>query len=113
MTLKSVEERMETPIKHEDLPSALKNAPPEMFELWNCQAEKSEEFEGEWSDYHILMTAYHDALQRAPRTVQACESVNIVELLISELEQLADVVHQIFPGGMKEFASYVKDAQRR
>ncbi len=82
-------------------------ATPEIFKEWKRRAEIGETFESEWGDYHTLLTLYYAALQRAPRTATECDGVVIENLLISELEHLANVVSTIFSrGGFMEFASY-------
>ncbi|HEX4713734.1 MAG TPA: hypothetical protein VH164_02280 [Ktedonobacteraceae bacterium] len=60
-----------------------------------------------------MMATFQAALDRAPRAAEACANVHIEDLLIAELEHLADLVSAIFPrGGMKEFASYVTTARK-
>lgn len=81
---------------------------PDAFEMWEYQAEMSEEFADEWREYALLMTTFHAAWERAPRTDKACEQTNIEHLLINELEHLANAIYAIFPrGGIMEFASYL------
>ncbi|MEO7019118.1 MAG: hypothetical protein ABI234_03095 [Ktedonobacteraceae bacterium] len=86
---------------------------PQVFQVWKDKAEASEEFADEWRDYALMMATFQAALERAPRTIEVCEDVNIERLLITELEYLADTVNAVFPrGGMMEFASYVTGSQR-
>lgn len=86
----------------------------DVFRIWERQAEASEAFAEIWRDYVLLMSTFQAALERAPRTTEACKDVDVEDLLISELEHLAATVYTIFPqGGIGEFASYLTNAQKR
>ena len=93
-------------------PEASKVLSSEVFQIWERQAEVSEEEDANnWRDYAMMMTAFQAALERAPRTAEACEHADIERLLITEIEHLADLVSAVFPqGGMMEFESYVTSA---
>lgn len=81
--------------------------------MWEQRAEISEEFADEWRDYARIMAAFQTALERAPRTVEICEHVDIERLLITELEHVADTINAVFPrGGMMEFALYTTGAKK-
>jgi hypothetical protein len=84
---------------------------PEAFQEWKRRAETSEQFGAEWGDYHRLMLTYVEALQRAPRTPEACDQTQIDDLLIAELEHLAKTIHAIFPSSILEFAEYLTEAR--
>ena len=89
-------------------PDALPVSAPALFQMWERQAEASEEFADEWREYALLLTTFHAAWERAPRTAEVCAQTNIEQVLIGELEHLADAIHAIFPrGGIMEFASYL------
>ena len=85
---------------------------PEVFQIWERQAERSEEeCANNWRDYAMMMATFQAALERAPRTAEACEHADIERLLITEIEHLADLVSAVFPqGGMMEFEFYVTGA---
>lgn len=87
----------------------------EVFQVWERQAEASgEEFGDEWRAYAMMMGAFQEALERAPLTADACTSMDIERLLITELEHVADTVNAIFSrGGIMEFASYMTAAKKR
>ena len=95
-------------------PEATQILSSEVFQIWEHQAEASEEeYADEWREYAIMIAAFQAALERVPRTAEACQSANIERLLISELEHLADIVQRIFPrGGFMEFASYTTSAKK-
>src|SRR5260370_34108242 len=93
-------------------PEATNILPSEVFQVWERQAETSEEFADEWREYAMMMAAFQAALERAPRTAEACDSVDIARLFITELEHLADTVNAVFSrGGIMEFASYMTAAK--
>lgn len=52
-----------------------------------------------WADFTILLNHYTEALNRAPYTAEACDQVNIVELINTEFAYLAEVLAVIFPDG--------------
>lgn len=84
---------------------------PAVFHVWQCQAEANEAFANAWHDYALMIAAFQAALERAPWTSEVCAQIDIEQLLITELEYLADTVHTIFPrGGITEFASYATNA---
>jgi len=87
--------------------------PAEAFVAWQELAASQREDAGEWRDYAGLLTAFAQALRRAPLSREACEQAEIERLLIEELVQLADAVQAVFPqGGFEEFRSYMSAAAR-
>lgn len=87
--------------------------PAEAFAAWQERAASQREDAGEWRDYTGLLTAFAQALRRAPQSREACEQVEIERVLIQELVALADAVQAVFPqGGFEEFRSYLSAAAR-
>ena len=87
--------------------------PAEAFAAWQEQAASQREDAREWRDYAGLLTAFAQALRRAPHSREACAQVDIERLLIQELVALADAVQAVFPqGGFEEFRSYLSAAVR-
>lgn len=86
--------------------------PPAVFALWEQHAQANPNTADNWRDYARMMKAFQAALNRAPRTAEACTRAEIEQLFVSELEYLANLVSSIFPlGGMMEFAYYVTEMQ--
>ena len=78
------------------------------------EAEQAGNQERDWDGYGILLLAYQEAIQRAPKTAEACEACDIVQVLGDELAALADVLVMLFPrGGLDEFATYTTGARVR
>lgn len=81
---------------------AIEEALPEVFREWQCRAEWSLA----WRDYALLMSAFTEALWRAPLTLDACETVDPTMALNRELAYLSDVLRVLFPGGIIGTKSY-------
>jgi hypothetical protein len=87
---------------------------PEIVHIWERRAETSAEFADDWRDYAMMLSAFHAALERAPRTDEACESLDIERLFVEEIERIAAIVNAIFPqGGLMELAFYMPGAKDR
>ena len=60
-----------------------------------------------WAEYFLLINTCYEILKHLPATLEACEQVNIEELLIQGLEHLGKAIEVILPGGAKEFHTYM------
>ncbi len=88
-----------------DDPLALEQVAPATVEEWRRRTGRDGTGQA-WTDYGLLLNHFAEALSRAPYTPEACESVNIVELVNAEFAYLAAVLTLIFPDGAMERKAY-------
>lgn len=55
-----------------------------------------------WARYLLLLRAVNGVLDQAPTTVEQCEDFDILQRLGNDLQSLIEVIHRLFPGGLKE-----------
>lgn len=91
-------------------PSILERTHPEAIAEWKRRAAKIGPGRA-WTDYIILLNHFAEALSRAPYTSEACEMVNIVELVNTEFAYLAEALAFIFPNGVMAHKSYDTETQ--
>jgi hypothetical protein len=89
----------------EDEPLALEEVAPETFREWQRRTGMTGTSKA-WTDYSLLLNHYAEAIRRAPLTPEACEQVEIVELLNMEFAYLTDLLLLLFPGGVVTEKSY-------
>ena len=61
----------------------------------------------EWAAYFLLINTCCQIFQTVPADLEACENADVEDLLIRGLEKIGKAVHDIFPGGIDEFAEYM------
>lgn len=66
-----------------------------------------------WAQYLLLLSACCDVVRAAPNIVDGIESFDIEEQLVNALVRIADGINYVLPGGIEEFASYLKESTRR
>jgi hypothetical protein len=98
--------------ERETEPSVLERTHPEAIAEWKRRATTAGPGRA-WTDYIILLNHFAEALSRAPYTAEACETVNIVELVNTEFAYLAEALAFIFPNGVMAHKSYETETRER
>jgi hypothetical protein len=91
--------------EEENEPTALERAYPSAIAEWRRRAKLTGTGRA-WTDYTILLNHFAEALSRAPYTAEACDKVNIVELVNTEFAYLAETLAFIFPNGAMAHKPY-------
>jgi hypothetical protein len=86
---------------------ALERLFPEASHEWKRLAER----DAGWNEYMHLLSAFAEALLRAPQTPEACAAVEVDSLLGDEYARLADFLIDLFPSGLEELESYTRDVE--
>lgn len=67
----------------------------------------------QWAQYLLLLTVAGLMLDRTPQSAEACEKVDIGELISDEMRQVIEALHDILPGGIMEIISYLPEEKRK
>lgn len=66
-----------------------------------------------WAEYLLLLQACADVISNVPASIGECNALNIEQRLGDDLARLAEAVHEVLPGGFREFSSYLSQAARQ
>lgn len=56
----------------------------------------------QWAKYLLLIQIASGILEHAPKSIQECEELDLLKRVGDDLEAMTIIIHQLFPGGLKE-----------